>query len=1157
MLFKPDEERGIEQGSSLLVTNPVVMPKLSTKNVQSYPDVQSIPNSNNFILSENKSCPRILPRPALSNINNSSVNLTKSTNFHERFINYMKARNRIFSETSKSSIASQKLKRLQNFRKISKLKKSADKYISSFDRIRLSDDRPYAKIILAGIEMEGLLDSGASISALGKDSLEFLTQNKISLIKMNSCVTTSDGTRQDIFGFVILKVNFKNLIKEHRFFVIPSLKQKLYLGYDFFRAFNVASDLMENCYHHSTEACIPNLSELSPNDLSVDPNQHLLTRQQEIELKRIKSKFPSSVEMGLGRTHLLKHFIDTGGAEPIKCRHYPVSPNVQQLMYQELDRMLSLGVIEEAESPWNFPVVLVRKPGKNRLCLDSRRLNNVTKKMAYGLPNINGLLSRLSDTHFISSIDLKDAFWQIELKTSSRERTAFTVPGRPQYQFKVMPFGLCNAAQRLCQLMDRIFPSSWSERVFTYLDDLLVVSRSFNEHMRLLSEVAERLRNAGLTVNLTKSRFCCKEVKYLGHIVGNGSIRPDPDKISAITNFPVPCSVKQVRRFIGMCGYYSKFVKGYSSLSAPITDTIKKHGKFNFPENALLSFHKLKNALVQEPILVHPDFEQPFFVHCDASSYGVGACLMQKDSNGQDRAICFFSKKLTGSQKNYSITELECLAVVLAVEKFRPYIELHEFTVITDHSALKWLMGQKDLSGRLARWSLRLQRYNFSIEHRKGVQNVVPDCLSRESDISEINNTMKLVDLNSEHFDSDEYKSLRETVQQNQSRLPDVKVGEKYVYKRVMHRLGQDDEEFDVWRLWIPSALTHDLVFQAHCSSDGLHNGIAKTIHKLRQLYFWPRLGSQVKSFVENCEKCKSTKNSNIILRHPMGQVFVTQRPFQQIFVDYLGPYPRTAAGFTYIFVILDHLTKYPIFIPLRNATTQLTIEALEKQVFCMFNVPENLFSDRGSQFMSSDFQKFLKLYGVKHLPTPTHSPQSNASERLNQSIIQGIRLQIDSNHKQWDKGLTNIAFALRSSIHSSIGVSPHFALFGHDMICHGSSYNLLRKLDCLKEGNMMIMDKADRMRITYDDIMDRIQEVHERNERRYNLRSRQRKISVGQIVYRRLFHLSNKDKHFNAKFAPKFSKCKVREILGNSRFLLEDLDGKVVGTYHSKDLKL
>lgn len=204
----------------------------------------------------------------------------------------------------------------------------------------------------------------------------------------------------------------------------------------------------------------------------------------------MKKLFPCSTQLGLGKTPLLKHFIETTNTQPINSKHYPVSPKVQELMYEELDRMLKIGAIEESESPWNNPVVLVRKPEKNRLCLDSRKLNNVTKKMAYEMPNINTLLSRLSDTHYISCIDLKDDFWHIELEESSKEKTAFSVPGRPQYQFRVMPFGLCNAAQRLCQLMDKIFPVQVRGKVSVYLDDLLVVSSTLEEHLSLLADVA-------------------------------------------------------------------------------------------------------------------------------------------------------------------------------------------------------------------------------------------------------------------------------------------------------------------------------------------------------------------------------------------------------------------------------------------------------------------------------------------------------------------------------------------------------------------------------------------------------------------------------------------------------------------------------------------
>ena len=466
------------------------------------------------------------------------------------------------------------------------------------------DCRPQAFIALEGVMIKGLLDSGATISALGKDCLQFLNKIQKDFQKISSHVKTADGTKQQVLGFVMLNVEYKDFSKLHKFFLIPSLSKPLYLGIDFWRSFQIAPEL-----HQNSEICDITLDIDSESPVD---HAHNLSKSESEELQRVVSKFPCSTINGLGHTSYIQHRIDTDSAEPINSRHYPVSPNVQKLMYDELDRMIGLGVIEPAESPWNSPVVLVRKPGKNRLCLDSRKLNSVTKKLAYPLPNINGLLSRLADTVYISSIDLKDAFWQIELHPASREKTAFTVPGRPQYQFKVMPFGLCNAAQRLCQLMDMVLPAELRHRVFVYLDDLLVVSSTFPEHLKLLSEVADRLKRAGLTVNVSKSRFCYTQVKYLGHIVGHGSIKPDPGKVSAISEFKIPSTVRQVRRFLGMCGYYSKFISNYSSLCSPLTDVISKTRKFNMTPEAIAAFEKLKQLLISEPVLVHPDFNRPF-----------------------------------------------------------------------------------------------------------------------------------------------------------------------------------------------------------------------------------------------------------------------------------------------------------------------------------------------------------------------------------------------------------------------------------------------------------------------------------------------------------------------------------------------------------------
>lgn len=443
--------------------------------------------------------------------------------------------------------------------------------------------------------------------------------------------------------------------------------------------------------------------------------EYPLDFDQRQQLSAVIQLFPNFEKEGLGRTSIIKHTIDVGSSTPVKQRFYPVSPAVEKLMFQEVDRMLTLGVIEPSNSPWSSPMRLVVKPNKIRLCLDARRVNQVTKKDAYPLPNIEGIFSRLPKANIISKLDLKDAYWQIALSDESKKLTAFTIPGRPLYQFVVMPFGLCNAPSTMCRLMDQLIPADLRHCVFVYLDDLIIVSEDFSTHLAILIRIANTFRNANLTLNIAKSKYCVTEVNYLGYIIGNGGIKTDPDKVTSIQNWPVPKNLKQVRGFLGLAGWYRRFIANFSTIVHPITDVLSTKRKFNWTPEAQISFERIKQLLTSAPVLINPNFQKKFYVHCDASDVGIGAVLVQIDDEGNERPIAFMSRKLNSAQRNYSVTERECLAAVEAIKKFRCYLELQDFEVITDHSSLVWLMKQPELSGRLARWVFKLQGYKFSI----------------------------------------------------------------------------------------------------------------------------------------------------------------------------------------------------------------------------------------------------------------------------------------------------------------------------------------------------------------------------------------------------------------------------------------------------------
>lgn len=1007
------------------------------------------------------------------------------------------------------------------------------------------DNRPFVKIKILNEDLTALLDSGASVSVLGKNSREFLQRNHLSLKPFSSYISTADGSRRNVIGHCNVPVTFKNVTKYIDFYIVPALTQEVYLGVDFWRAFALAPQIIP------VLACIDG-PEIEYNGHSF----HKLTSDEQIQLESVLLQFRSYEQYGLGCTNLLEHHIDTGEAVPIKAKHYPLSPPRQKEVYDELDRLIKLGVIEESNSPWCSPIVNIRKPGKVRLCLDSRRLNALTKKDSYPLPHINGLLSRLKDTYFISGIDLKDAFFQIKLSESSKEKTAFAVPGRPLYQYRVMPFGLCNGPQTMSRLMDKVIPSRLRENVFIYLDDLLVCSSSFESHLALLSEVAKCLTNANLTINLGKSKFCQKEIKYLGYRIGNGCLKVDPDKVDAIRNFPQPKSPRQLRRFMGMANWYRGFIQNFADLSGPMTDCLRKTGKpFALTPEAIVSFGRLKDALCSAPVLAQPDFSKEFVIQCDASRVGVGGVLFQISDEGVEKPIAFVSKKLNKAQRNYTVTELECLAAIVSVNRFRPYIEGLPFKIITDHSSLKWLMTQKDLSGRLARWSLKLQRYDFRMEHRKGSLNVVPDTLSR-FDVDEIDLRVSFpeIDLESDEFDSLEYTNLRKVVSEAQSSLPDLKISGKHVYKRVKFRTGSENEEDNLWRLWLPASMKDQVIRKAHDSS--CHGGYFKTLSRARLFYFWPKMAADIRDFIGKCDDCKAIKPVNTILKPPMGNAFVTVRPFQRLYCDFLGPYPCSKRKNTQLLIILDHFTKFVFLYPMRAATSTNTIDILQNQIFYTFGVPQFLHSDNGRQFISKEMKEFLDLHGITHIKTGLYSPQANAAERVNREIVSKIRymLKEEKDHTNWDKCIPKILAVLRGDHHSAIECSPYYAVFGQNMCLHGFSFNLLNKLNLLSDDT--IVKHVDRMSMIRDKISQNLDSAHQKANKTYNLRTRVNTFEKGQIVFRKNHALSNMQKGINAKFLPKFKKCKIRKKIGNCLYDLEDLNGNLIGRYHASDIR-
>lgn len=512
---------------------------------------------------------------------------------------------------------------------------------------------------------------------------------------------------------------------------------------------------------------------------------------------------------------------------------------------KELDKMIQLGVVEPSYSAWCSPVLLVKKAnGEYRFCFDGRKLNSVTKPDSYPLPLVDRILNMLKGAKYISSlVDLRSAFWQIPLTEDSKEKTAFAVPGRGLFHFNVLPFGLSNSAQCQQRLMDAVLGPKFEPNVFVYLDDIIIIADTFEKHVAILNEVRQRLQEANLTLNLDKCQFFRNSLNYLGFIVDSRGLRTNPDKVQSIVDYPIPRTTTDIKRFVGMCSWYRRFIPHFSSLMSPINDLLKGKAKkqpINWSDTAESAFNDIKQALVSAPILCSPDFELPFTIQTDASNTGLGAVLTQIQ-NDEEKVIAFASRSLLSSERNYSVTERECLGVIFAIEKFRPYVEGRKFTVITDHYSLLWLSRLKNPSGKLARWAVRLQQFDFDLVHRKGKFNVVPDALSRITFNAEIEPDQQdgvIPACNVVNIDPSFvrnklepwYLKLKQNIISHPEIYPFWSVSNNNVYKYVPDYSSPSVNADLSWKLVLPRAYRQQVMEQNHSVPTAGHFGFYKTL---------------------------------------------------------------------------------------------------------------------------------------------------------------------------------------------------------------------------------------------------------------------------------------------------------------------------------------
>ncbi|PNF18384.1 hypothetical protein B7P43_G12483 [Cryptotermes secundus] len=661
----------------------------------------------------------------------------------------------------------------------------------------------------------------------------------------------------------------------------------------------------------------------------------------------------------------------------ITLRNYRLPEAQQQEIKRQVTQMLEEDIVTPSNSGWNFPLLVVPKKldasGKRkwRICVDFRKLNEVTVGDSYPLPNIQDILDKLGRARYFTALDCASGYLQVPIAEEDRCKTAFsTADGH--FEYKRMPFGLKSAPSTFQRMMNNVLSELIGNRCLVYMDDILIIGETLEEHNSKLRAVFEKLHESNLKIEPDKCEFLKEELSYLGHIVTAEGVKPDDKKIEAVVKFPIPQSQKDVKSFLGLAGYYRKFIADFSAIARPLTNLLKKENEWNWTEKEQTSFDLLKIKLTNTPLLQYPDFSKPFILTTDASGYAIGAILSQ-GKLGQDKPIAYASRTLNKAELNYATVEKELLAIVWACKHFRPYLLGRKFQIVTDHKGLTWIFNVKDPSSRLMRWKLLLEEYDYEIQYRAGHRNCNADSLSRYP--------IQCFNVNVEEITNERKQKI---------------------------------------------------IAEMHNCPVGGHQGIQRTIERIKLYISWPGLEQDVIKYIRECKTCQLNKETRPNIKLPLTVTDTRNIPWEKVYLDVVGPLPTTETGMKYILTCQDNLSKYFIVIPMQNQTADEVTDVFVKNIILSYGIPTEIVTDQGSNFMSDVFKRICKLFQIEKVCTTAYHPESNgALERTHKTLTNYLRCFCDKKLNDWDEWLPFACFTYNTTPHSITKYTPYEVLFG------------------------------------------------------------------------------------------------------------------------------
>lgn len=854
---------------------------------------------------------------------------------------------------------------------------------------------PHILVKVGNTELIALVDSGCELSCINENTLQDLLSTNVtfpmlpvrSLNLRGAVGQKSYPIKQQVW----LTINFDSVPVSfsHSFLVVKNLIRPLIIGIDWLYDTNVVLDfhnkhlvlsVEEQKYYisfnvniHIVEKSAEIINSLpfceSPSIISLNSIISDLENEIHSRVEELVNLSTSEKEQFLslmlrykhlfsntpGRTNKYCHEIKLYDDNPFVRRTYPIPFSRQKAVEKEINRMLSLGVIKRESTPYISPItVVMKKDDSVRICLDARYLNSKMIADCETPLAPEQILNSLSTIKYMSTIDLVASYWQIPLTANSTQYTGFLFQGK-SYTFQVLPFGLKTAVGSFTRAMDNILGPELRDFVLNYIDDLLIASPSFPQHLLHLESLFKRLSEANITINFHKSKFLQSHIKYLGFILSEKGVSTDQDKTVAIRDFPKPSNQKQLRAFLGLCNFYRRFVSNYGHEIQPLLHLLKKGARWQWGENESHTFERIKQLFLNTVLLHFPNYNKPFYLQTDSSHFALGAELYQLNKDGEHDVLGFASRVLRGAELFYITSEKELLAIIYGLQKFRTIIFGYPLIIRTDNHSLKFLSQCRLLNDRLTRWVLYLSEFDYTVEYVKGSENVVADTLSRFpptlTAINSIKDTEPIIASICEikpivaFWEADDIKLLLDPFK----KLTNLQENDIFWGPLYKHLMGNKSIQLNPKQLRMLKNVTvykSHLVLKMHKGNKTLliipetllmkvigschnfygHIGANKLYSILHKLIFVSHLRQRIRAFTKSCDICQKSKYPN---KYLLGTVhpIVSTYPGQLVTCDFYGPLPVSRGGVAYIFVIIDNFSKFVRLYSMRRALAKHAVD--------------------------------------------------------------------------------------------------------------------------------------------------------------------------------------------------------------------------------------